>query len=351
VEVEKIEEIEKLPEGVTSNSAINEIESSRERVLQDEDRPGIEGFGLKVLGELEVPNGNGTVTREYFFSEKPEFNIKPVYHHVEISGQEPRYEIERLYPYRLTKEEIMNDLTGKEEFEWVWPEGVPSSETYVEEEFITEEDTDLSNFIVLTDGCKRYMGGDECSVSVLTNQYGLTPGRLEQSTGPFEWSRAVTLSEIRVMNSGKLFLVWGFGDGGARSFSYSVWDTSSGEHGLISSYGGMLGEVMSITTGAGENKKQFRILTAGDGFEIPDGTIDVFELYMFGELPSVLFQDPPPYCIEVTPIPKDRTDPSAPWLLEYSYGCYEAGYNLAFRYFELDPVTENVEPVSELLYR
>ena len=311
-----------------------------------------EGEGPHTLGKLEVPKGTGMVTREYFYKRAPEIGITYVYYNEEhpTSDEMSYLVVDRIYPGPRTKTEMKGDLTGKKPIGSDWPKTSPNPDTYVEEKFLTEKNTDLSNFITLGVGCRSYMGGGDCSVKVDANEYGLVPGLLEQTTGPFEWNDAMSLSEIRVMTEGRLFLVWAFGDAGARSFDYSIWDTNNNTHSYVSGYSGLMGEVMSVSAGSEDNV--FQVLTtvnyqSGD----QESATNIFDANMFGSLSGTLFDDSPDYCVDVNPVSKDRTDPTAPWLLEYSYGCFGYGYDLAFRYYELNPVSGSVNPLSEVLYR
>ncbi len=217
------------------------------------------------------------------------------------------------------------------------------AKTYTEEVFLTEDDVEL-DFIILSDACQQYRRGAECTITVLSNNtFGLLPGRLEQKTGPFEWGVSDTLAELRVMEDGKLFLVWGSGDGGGSAREFSVWDTKSGKHTYISGYVGMHGESMTVRISLADEKK-YEVLTFGEYPTIPEGAVLMFDRNMFAEL-STDIATTSPKCIAVKPIPKDRTNPAAPWLLEYTYGCGSIGENSLFRYYELDPVTDEVRPL------
>lgn len=302
----------------------------------------------------------GSTMYDLYIGDDKQNGLKLLHYKNRQLGATTTYPIHRIYPNTVSTAEIIDDFSSPTDAKifpaWFGKEPVSYSSSpttgLLSKNLITGIYTNkasLPEWLIVPAECVRYAGGDECSFTIsVPNPYDLPASTLTQTTGSFKWSRLDSPYEIYVTNDKKILIRWGFGDAGAFSLTESLWDPTVNTLTRISTLGGH----SHFYTGYNE-------LTANVNGKLytyahPENTSGETDLILKQEPFSgwSIYGEPlKDRCHSPNFYPTDLTSSTAPWLVEYRYGCLGETVSNLSAWYELDPSTDSLRALTGVMPR
>ena len=302
--------------------------------------------------DTRINNVGEPFTTEYYLAHDKDLGIKTLYYKNKFSNNIfPSY----TYPDSISDDYVFDIETSNERRSLEYDSGAPETKTTMPGKLIYSnssrvEAVEAPFYLDIKDDCLMYRGGSRCEIGIFTNNEGLEPGRLSTTTSEFKYS-GLTLSQIYSLGDGKLLLHWGFGDAGAYSTTYSLWDTNKQTNKTYIGFGGMIGEFASLKYGEPINKS-FEFATPnmrGYGTTSPALNMNPFEdTLLVGN--KIEKED---ICLRFYPI--DLSSLSNDVYIEFTNSCGMVGTedklpSIAV-WYTFNPVTEELKQVTDIIPR
>lgn len=346
------------------NSALNQVDDS------GQDKPVVFGEEHKIYKTTDAEPPDyllyATTTNppksvsEYdlYIGEDQKNNLKLLHYKKQHYQATTTYPVYRIYPGSISTEDIIADYkaaTGSDVFP-LWFGNQPDQVDNFETNFLTDnlilENNDrieLPPWLIVPSSCFIYIPRDNCSFEITAeNPYGIPASILTKETGPYIWSDFLTPYAIYLTNDSKIVIRWIFGDAGAISNVITLWDPRQNTHTKVSMVSGFYGEQFKLSLG-GVEKNYVISHNPLNSSTSPILKQNPFRGWTMYDEP--LLEN----CYDISFYPTDLADGTAPWLLEYTYGCY-FGYDPTKKmiqglsaWYELDPRTETVKALSGVM--
>ena len=319
----------------------------------------------KVSIDVELPSyltyvtsahrSNAAPPSDLYIGEDTQNNLKLLYYRLEGSKATDEYSLFRIYPSNISIEAIVAEFERKPDRDILprWFNNQPASvfphskKGLVSENLVFDPyapEPAASDWLEIPADCLKYMGGDDCVFTIKTpNPYNLPSATLTQKTGPYEWYKGETPDEIYVTLDNQVYIKWAFGDGGYSSEEHTLWDPA--ENKLVS-LGSVSGECAMLCIDT------LTLPTTDSGVTKSYPSADTIELEtdpFFGW--SIHGEPLKDNCYSTDFYPTNIMDASAKWLIEYIYGCYNETIRGLSVWYELDPTTDTVQPISGVMPR
>ncbi len=277
------------------------------------------------------------------------------------SDEETVYYLYRVYPY-MSDEHILRDYHFRSEGKILFPTGFSYGDffTIFERFGVLPENTSLNVLKVLyasregftnlpewfsvPKDCFGYLSGDNCIFEVKRNNpEHLTPNILNQKTGPFNWSNALTPQSIYLTTDNKVVISWVFGDAGAYSRVFSLWDTDTNTHTQLFDITSFEQDEIALTLPSKEY-----VFVYWQNPERETTAILKREPFEGIEIAGHKLKNS---CYSVNFFPTDVRDENAPWYVEYVYGCLDETLHGLSVVYKLDVVNEELKKITEIFPR
>lgn len=277
------------------------------------------------------------------------------------SDQETVYDLSRVYPY-MSDEHILRDYNFRSAGKILFPTGFRYGDFFaIFENFRVlpesanlnvrkvlyasrEGFTNLPKWFSVPKDCFGYLSGDNCTFEIMRNNpEKLTANKLNQKTGPFNWSNALTPQSIYLTTDSKIVISWVFGDAGAYSRVFSLWDTDTNTHTQLFDITSFEQDEIALTLPSKEY-----VFVYWQNPERETTAILKREPFEGVEIAGHKLKNS---CYSVNFFPTDVRDGGAPWYVEYVYGCLDETLHGLSVVYKLDVVNEELKEITEIFPR
>ncbi len=268
------------------------------------------------------------------------------------------YPVYRIYPNDVSEAEIIADYRSEDDIDNIplWFGKQPKQIEMVEDVLLTKNlvvnadgNPVLPDWLIIPRDCFTYIPGDSCRFEITAqNPYGFPITTLTKENSLFKWSGNSTPYAINVTKDKKILIRWSFGDAGISSEMNSLWDPMANTHIELSSIFERYDDTFRLELPQLEKRYVISLdaAIASTTTFLKQNPFQGWKIYNEALLPD---------CYNIHFYPTNLVDYSAPWLLEYEYGCYfsynqESGVSRGLSsWYELNPVTDSIRTLTGVI--